>query len=115
MTTEIDLRDPLCSRYCPPPKLVKAIFNENDVYDTINRIYGESRGWNCKHWIAKDVFGPFEGKKDFYFEFVSDQQANSSAPINRVHWLKGKIDEHEVINQGLFIPFGSYWGTSSGI
>jgi len=104
----LDLRNPYHPRYCKPPKLTLATLDGDDVMDQILEIYGENRGWCCRFWRAKDVFEEFEGEMSLYMEWENE------TPDKGKHTSRASVKKNTVINQ-FNIPFGTYWGSETGI
>ena len=83
------------------PKLVKATIGDINVFEIINRLYGEHRDWNGYIYdtnYLKSLIEDNIDKQIFYMEFCRSN--------GRIDWTKTHIEEKNTIwNPPLFTPF----------
>lgn len=105
----LDLRDSSHPRYVVAPKLLSATLDGQDVYAKINEIYGEKKNWCCRLWYNHEIFGDLGKGKKLRIDFISEDDHKTS------HWMEMVLDDEHPINPPIFIPYGSFWGSETGI
>ena len=90
--------------YTGPP-LTKAVLNEENITDKIEKLYGEKCNWNGYLWTFKEMFGDESYGKNFRFEFKSED--------GKDHYFHGYIhDINNYLNHPIHTPVNqdpSYW------
>ena len=69
------------------PKLTKAVINNINITEKIQKYYGNSNNWNRKLWKYNEIFNEYDIGSKFYCEFKSDE--------GRIHWFYGFINDKE--------------------
>ena len=74
------------------PTLTKALINNTDITERIQKYYGDRNNWNGKLWSYKEIFNDYDIGSKIYCEFKSDD--------GRKHWFYSFIHNKE----GYFNP-----------
>ena len=79
------------------PKLIKAVLDNEDITESIKKIYGPNHNWSGYLWTYQELFGKESYGKSFRCDFESDN--------HQKHWFHGFInDTQQYSNPPIYTP-----------